>query len=390
VLFKFLKTSFVDPLLEFINDSRAIGVVLLVNTLLSLLVTNVFPGAGFPAFWNIEFNFFHAWHLPHTLLHWINDFLMAFFFFLAGMEIKREMTEGELSSLKKSLLPVFAAIGGMVVPAIIYLLFTKGTPYNIGWGVPTATDIAFSLGIASLAGKKVPVALKIFLTALAIIDDLGAMMVIALFYGGVINIFFLLACAIITGVILLLNKRKTSFGFIHILLGLLLWYCMLNSGVHATFAGVIFAFLIPSGLLRSFEHKLHHPVYFIIMPIFALANTAIVLPAGGLGVLNERMPWGIMLGLFAGKPLGIITACFLLVKNKLAELPNETTWYHLTGAGILAGIGFTMSVFIATLAFNDTGHQDVAKIAVLTSSFFSMVCGYVWFISQKDTGRLKM
>lgn len=310
---------------------------------------------------------------------------MAFFFFIAGMEIKREMVQGELSSLKKSLLPVFAAIGGMIAPAVIFLLCTKGTVYNTGWGVPTATDIAFSLGIASLAGRKVPVALKIFLTALAIIDDLGAILVIALFYGGVINLYFLLACAIITGVIFLLNKRKAAFGVVHILLGLLLWYCMFNSGVHATVAGVIFAFLVPDDMLSWFEHKLHKPVYFIIMPIFALANTAIVFPAGGLSVLNERMSWGIMLGLFAGKPLGIMLACLLLVKNKLAELPNNTNWYHLTGAGILAGIGFTMSIFISTLAFNDVEHQNMAKIAVLAASLFSMICGYLWFMVKKDT-----
>jgi NhaA family Na+:H+ antiporter len=294
------------------------------------------------------------------------------------MEIKREMVEGELSSFKKSMLPVFAAMGGMVAPALLYLAINKGTVYNEGWGIPTATDIAFSLGIASLVGKKVPVSLKIFLTALAIIDDLGAIIIIALFYGAAVKIVYIVACIAIIVLITLLNKRKVKFGFLHALLGISLWYCMFNSGIHATVAGVIFAFLVPKELLKNLEHKFHNLVYFVIMPIFALANTAIVIPENGLSLLNLDLSRGIILGLVIGKPLGIITACFILVKMKLAELPTRTNWYQMIGAGILAGIGFTMSIFIATLAFTNPLFQDTAKIAVLVASFIAMITSYIW------------
>jgi Na+:H+ antiporter, NhaA family len=382
-MFGVLKRKFINPLAEIFGDSRAIGIVLLICTFTSLLVSNLAYGEVYQRFWQTEFEALHQLHLPHTLLHWINDGLMAVFFFLVGMEIKRELVDGELKSIRQSILPIAGALGGMFVPALLFTLFNKGTAFQTGWGIPTATDIAFSLGIASLLGNKVPVGLKIFLTALAIIDDLGAILIIAIFYGSAINYVALIGCVAVIAVILVLNAFSKRFGFVQVILGILLWYFMFNSGIHATVAGVLFAFLVPARLLTTFENKLHHPVYFLVMPVFALANTAIRFPAEGLAVLNGSLPWGIILGLFVGKPLGIFLASFIMVKLRLADLPKNTSFYKMIGAGILAGIGFTMSIFIATLAFTDTTLQDVSKIAVLAASFISMIIGFVWLYKSK-------
>jgi NhaA family Na+:H+ antiporter len=247
---------------------------------------------------------------------WINDGLMAVFFFLAGMEIKREMLAGELASLKKSALPVFGAVGGMIVPALLFTLFNKGTNGMQGWAIPTATDIAFTLGIASLLGSRVPASLKIFITALAIIDDLGAIIVIALFYGAQLEVWYLTGCVVIVFIVLLLNKIKVKPGWLHILLGIMLWYCMFHSGIHATVAGVLFAFLLPASSLQKLELQLHKPVYFIILPLFAMANTAILIPSNGIQFLNTTVSWGILAGLCIGKPLGICAACYFLTRKK--------------------------------------------------------------------------
>jgi NhaA family Na+:H+ antiporter len=373
-----IKNTLVDPLKAFMNDSRSIGLLLLACTVVSLLITNSPDGASWLQFWQTPFHAAEAAHLPHSLIHWINDGFMALFFFVAGMEIKSEMSGGELSSLKKSLLPIFAAVGGMLVPALIYMLFNRGTAYAAGWGIPTATDIAFSLGIASLLGRRVPASLKIFLTALAIIDDLGAIVVIALFYGGAIQWLWLLAVAVLTALLAVLFKKRPQLNTLHIIGGILLWYCMYNTGIHATVAGVLFAFLIPAEQLHHLQRKLHRSVYFILLPAFALANTAIVIPSNAGAALNSTLSWGIMLGLLAGKPIGIVLMCLALVKSGYAELPQGVNWKLLTGAGILAGIGFTMSVFIATLAFDNPAYQDIAKISVLLVSSISMLTGYVW------------
>ena len=316
-------------------------------------------------------------HLPHTLLHWINDGLMAVFFFLVGMEIKREITEGELSSFSQAILPLIGAIGGMIVPALIFLFINKGTPYTNGWGIPMATDIAFSLGIAALLGSRVPLGLKIFLTALAIIDDLGAILAIAIFYSATIHWIYLGISAIILLLLYILMRCKV-FGVFNFLLGILLWYCFYNSGIHATLAGVVFAFFIPIKKLPAIEHKLHTPVNFFIIPIFALANTAIVLPEHITASINTTLSWGIIAGLLIGKPLGIFAASFITVQLKWGTLPAHTSWRHIFGAGLLAGIGFTMSIFIATLAFNNSSTIDIAKISALTGSFFSIILGFVW------------
>ena len=373
------RKNIVDPFLDFIHDSRAVGIILLICTAISLILANTNFASTFFSVINIDVPLptNTTIHLPHTLLHWINDGLMAVFFFLVGMEIKREITKGELSSFSQAILPLVAAIGGMVLPALIFFFINKGTAYTNGWGIPMATDIAFSLGIAALLGSRVPIGLKIFLTALAIIDDLGAILAIAIFYSATIHWLYLVVAAIIILVLYLLMRYKI-FGFFNFLLGILLWYCFYNSGIHATLAGVIFAFFIPVEKLTAIEHKLHTPVNFLIIPIFALANTAILLPGDILGTLSTNLSWGVIAGLCIGKPLGIFAACYLTVQLKWGTLPANTSWRHIIGAGILAGIGFTMSIFIATLAFEDAATIDVAKISALAGSFLSIILGIVW------------
>ncbi len=394
VINKLFRHKIFHPLRKFIQDSRAAGIILLACTAISLLAANWgFWSEGYHNMWSDSFDGTAAHHvhigilsLPNSPLLIINDALMALFFFLAGMEIKRELICGELASIKKSLLPVFGAIGGMLAPALLYALFNKGTDAINGWAIPTATDIAFTLGIASLLGNRVPVALKIFLTALAIIDDLGAILVIAIFYGGQLQIGYLLLCLAAVAMLWLLNRQKIAFGWMHWLAGLVLWYAMFNSGIHATVAGVIFAFMVPANKLEKLELKLHTPIYFIIMPLFALANTAITLPENSLQALSGNISWGIVAGLCIGKPLGICAACYFLVKKKLAVLPTGTNWHKMIGGGLLAGIGFTMSIFISTLAFKGTGTQDIAKISVLIASLIAMVAGYFWL---RDKGMQK-
>lgn len=379
------------PLKAFIRDSRAIGITLIFATAISLLLANIsFTSEWYRHLWHLsidgssEHTFYIGWiNIPNSVVVFINDGLMALFFFLAGMEIKRELVAGELSSLKQSILPVMAAIGGMVVPAILYTQANKGTEYMSGWAVPMATDIAFTLGVASLLGKRVPIALKIFITALAIIDDLGAIVVIALFYGTALKFIYLLLVAIILIILYALQYYKIRFGWYNWVLGLILWYAMYNSGIHATVAGVVFALMIPVQHLHRLEKKMHTPVYFIIMPLFAFANTAILFPENSLRALNSSFSWGIGIGLLIGKPLGICGACYFMIRNKWCNLPTATSWYKLIGASILAGIGFTMSIFIATLAYSDPQTRDIAKVAVLLSSVMAMTLGYIWLAQGK-------
>lgn len=375
----FLRRQFFNYFQEFLHDSRAIGVLLFACTVISLVLANLPFGEAYAALFSYEFHVFETLHLPHSFLHWINDGLMAIFFFLVGMEIKRELTVGELSSVKRAILPIAAAIGGMIIPALFYLIFNHGSQYEGGWGIPMATDIAFSLGVASMLGSRVPVNLKIFLTALAIIDDLGAILVIALFYGEGVNAFFLLGGALIIGVIWILNRKNIPFGKYHLLLGIVLWYFVFNSGIHATIAGVLFAFMVPQHMLSELEHKLHNYVNFGILPLFALANTAIVIQLTMINELAGILSMGIMVGLFLGKPVGVLLASWVMVKTKVAELPRGVNWKHMTGAGILAGIGFTMSIFITCLAFTDTATQDLGKIAILLAAILSILAAVIWF-----------
>lgn len=383
------------PLQRFIGNSRSVGIVLLGCTALSLLLSNTgFWQEGYRGFWTEGFDGTGNHHgiggglsLPNSPLLLINDGLMSIFFFLAGMEIKRELLTGELASLKKSALPVFAAMGGMLAPAILFSLFNKGTVYMDGWAIPTATDIAFTLGVASLLGQRIPVGLKIFLTALAIIDDLGAIVVIALFYGGQLHPWYLLGAVVLLLVLGILLKQKIRFGWLQWIIGLLLWYCMYHSGIHATVAGVLFALLVPAKELSRLELSFHHPVNFLIMPVFALANTAMLLPAAGWHTLGSTLSWGILAGLCIGKPLGICTVSYFFARKKIVTFPAGVNTYKMTGAGILAGIGFTMSIFISTLAFADTSQQDAAKLSVLLASLVAMVAGYLWlrFEPKKTT-----
>jgi NhaA family Na+:H+ antiporter len=371
------RKTILTPLQKIINDSRSVGIILFCCTIISLTLSNMANGEGYLQIWNHEFHYPALIHLPHSILAWINDGLMASFFFMVGMEIKREIIDGELSSVRNAILPVAAALGGMLVPALIYTLLNNGTSFSHGWGIPMATDIAFSLGIASLLGKRVPASLKIFLTALAIIDDLGAILVIAIFYSGSVQTYYLLAALCITAILFAMLAFKVRFGWWNFLMGLVLWYCIHNSGIHATIGGVIFAFSIPKNNLERLERFLHIPVNFMVLPIFALANTAILLPSDLMGVVNTGLSWGIILGLVIGKPLGIVLASYLLVKMKWGDLPQGVSWTQLTGVGMLAGIGFTMSIFIAFLAFEENLFQDVARIGVLLGSAISMVAGYL-------------
>lgn len=389
-MIRFVRKRIFIPIGKFIHDSRSVGVTLLACTALSLLLSNWgFWSDAYINFWTASFNgtASHTFNygilsLPNSIELIVNDGFMAIFFFLVGMEIKREVVIGELSTLQKSALPVFCAIGGMLVPAMIYSFINRGTNELHGWAIPTATDIAFTLGVASLLGNRIPVSLKIFLTALAIIDDLIAILVIAFFYGGHLSFTYLLGCLFLVGLLWVLTKRKVKFGIFHWIIGLILWYCMFHSGIHATIAGVIFAFMVPKEKLNQLEMALHSPVHFFIMPLFALANTALIIPADSLSIFSSKISWGIMIGLCLGKPLGIFLAAYFMVTKKLAELPRGVNWHKLIGAGLLAGIGFTMSIFITMLAFSDATHRDIGKISVLIASLFAMIFSAIWFISE--------
>jgi Na+:H+ antiporter, NhaA family len=369
----------INPLRFFINDSRATGVILILCTICSLLLTNLSNANWYKDFWTASISFMSSLNLPVSIAKWVNDFLMSFFFLLAGMEIKREIVKGELSTFKTAVLPFGAALGGMVVPALIFLLFNSNTPYIHGWGIPTATDIAFSIGVASLFGKRVPVQLKILLMALAIIDDLGAIAVIAIFYGGHIQYLLLIINSILYLLLWTCNYFKVQFGWIQILVSLALWYSLLNSGIEGSITGVLVAFALPVNMLSKIEKVIHQPVNFIIIPMFALANTAIAVHGNILQSLGTSISMGVMVGLVIGKPIGIFLFSKLLVFFKVARLPHQINWKQLLGMGTLAGIGFTMSIFTTGLAFKDSINQDIAKIAILVSVLSSLIVSWIYF-----------
>lgn len=368
-------------LANFVNDSRSVGILLLICTAASIIITNIpVIGIGYENFWGINIPSLDSINLPHSPLHIINDLLMVLFFFSVGMEIKREVVAGELSSPSRMTLPLVAALFGVAVPAIIFMVINKGTPYTNGWAIPAATDIAFSLGVLSLLGKAVPHSMKIFLTALAIIDDLCAILIIAFFYGSAPQFKWLLGVLIVIAVILLSIKYlpKSVSKIVFALGGITMWYFMFRSGIHATFAGVILAILMPTNKIAKYEHKLHIPISFFIIPLFALANTSIFINASAISNLMTELSLGIIFGLFLGKPLGIALSVFLMIKARIIKLPNRPSWNIFVGVGILAGIGFTMSIFVSMLAFDDKAMQDTAKLAVLIASTLSMVVGYLW------------
>ncbi|MGN6510766.1 MAG: Na+/H+ antiporter NhaA [Chitinophaga sp.] len=391
-----LRTRVISPIFQFLKDSRAVGIVLIVCTAVSLIIANspwqepyisFFTGLFDPA--GGHHYDFHGLHLPNSWLLWINDGFMALFFFLVGMEIKRELTTGELASIRKSMLPVLAAVGGMLAPALIYTIFNGKSAFSHGWGIPMATDIAFSLGILSLLGNRVPLSLKIFLTALAIIDDLGAILTIAIFYTAELHTMYLYAGAGIFALLLLLNFLKVKRLLFYFIPGILLWYCVFNSGIHATIAGVLLAFCMPLDKIDSLEHNLHDPVNFLIMPIFALANTAIVFPADMLSAFSHSISFGVMAGLVLGKPLGIFLFSYFAVKLKLASMPAHTSWKQLWGVGMIAGVGFTMSIFIATLAFNEAEMQVVSIMSIIAASVTAAIAGFI-FLRSLSAGQNKI
>lgn len=369
---------------EFFNSEKSSGIVLIISTVVSLLLANFFIGENYLSFWNQKVDFsIGSVNLNLSIEHWINDGLMTIFFLMVGLEIERELYAGELSGIKNASLPVIAAIGGMAIPALLHFAFNAGTATQSGFGIPMATDIAFAIGVLSLAGKRVPLALKIFLTALAIIDDLGAIMIIAFFYTSELQTTYLLIALGIFAVLLVLNRLKVQQLVWYISGGIIMWYCMLQSGVHATITGVLVAFAIPFGngteqsISYRLQHWLHKPVAFIIVPLFAFANTGIIFSGSLSDILVTNNSLGIITGLVIGKPIGILLLCFIAIKLKMAKLPEGVNWFQLFGAGVLAGIGFTMSIFITLLAFEDTAIIQHSKIAILLSSLVAGVIGFL-------------
>ena len=366
---------------HFFDSEKSSGIILIICTLISLLIANSAFGSGYAAIWSSQF-------AGMTIEHWVNDGLMAIFFLLIGLELERELYNGELSSFKNALLPLVAALGGIVCPALIHYAFNANTETQAGIGIPMATDIAFALGVLALLGTRIPLSLKIFLAALAVIDDLGAIIVIAIFYTAKINSFYLVAAVLVFATLILLNRVFRIMMLTPYLIGgALLWFCMLKSGIHATIAGVLLAFAIPFSAKADdekspshrLEHILHKPVAFLILPIFALVNTGIIISSDWAQSLTTSNSLGIMAGLIIGKPLGIIVFCFIAVSLGICRLPAELNWKHIFGAGLLGGIGFTMSIFITNLAF--PGNPDVitaSKIAVFLASLAAGLIGFFW------------
>ena len=370
----------------FFKLESASGLLLLISAIIALIISNSnYSSIYFDTLESYFFIGINNFGIKLSLLHWINDALMAVFFFFVTLEIKREFVNGELSSTKQALLPIIAAIGGMLVPALIYIYINFQNPDSLnGWAIPSATDIAFSLGVLSLLGSRVPISLKVFLTALAIIDDLGAIIIIAFFYTGDLNINYL-ALLLITFIFLIfLNKFKVKKFLPYLLFGLVLWFFTHESGIHATISGVLLATVIPHrdkekdfSLLSKIEHSISPYVAFGIMPLFAFANAGVSLGGVSLSSLLQPVPLGILLGLFLGKQFGVFLFSYVSIKLKIAQMPNNANWLNFYGVGILAGIGFTMSLFIGNLAFiENTQYVDGVKIGVLSGSLLSTIFGY--------------
>ena len=373
---------------DFFRSGQIGGVLLLCCVAVSLFIANSSYGPAFSAVLATDFGFTYGTAVySFTVSAWINDALMAVFFLLVGLEIKREMVEGELSSIKKASLPVVAALGGMLVPAFLYFLFNKSEATASGWGIPMATDIAFALAIISMLGKSVPTSLKIFLAALAIVDDLGAILVIAVFYTNEVHFDYLLMAGGIVAVLLVFNFFNIKPLYFYLIPGIFLWYFIHHSGIHATIAGVLLALTIPTNKtniaspLEKLEHLLNGPVNYFIMPIFALANTNITFQKEMISGLVSPLGLGIIIGLFVGKTVGVTLFSWLAVKFKLGSLPSGSGWKHIMGLGMLAGIGFTMSIFISLLSFSDALHITEAKFAILCASVISGLGGFIFLKS---------
>ena len=386
------------PFIWFFKLEAASGLVLLFSAIIALYLSNsTFSETYFNILKIYFFIGIDQFGLKLTVLHWINDVLMVIFFFLVTLEIKREFIQGELSNRKQALLPFIAAIGGMLVPALIYIFININSPETLnGWAIPTATDIAFSLGVLSLLGKRVPLSLKVFLTALAIIDDLGAILIIAFFYSSKLNFIYLILIFLTFILLIVLNKLGIKKFIPYLFFGLFLWFFTHESGIHSTISGVLLALTIPHrkeqndySLLLKVEHLIAPYVAFIIMPLFALANAGVSLEGLKFNSLFSVVPLGILLGLFLGKQIGVFLFSFISIKLKITEMPNNANWLNFYGVGILTGIGFTMSLFVGNLAFvENTEYMDGVKIGVLTGSLLSTIVGYfLLLITRKSKNK---
>ena len=366
---------------SFFESERSSSLLLIGCTLLSVLLANSAMGNAYVHFW-------HQDVFGMSLEHWVNDGLMAIFFLMIGLELERELYSGELSSVKKALLPAIAATGGVIVPALIHLFFNAGTNTQAGIAIPMATDIAFALGIIALLGSRIPASLKVFLVALAVIDDLIAVIIIAVFYTADLNLLYLAAALSTFAFLLFCNLKLRIMSLpLYLIGGVLMWVFMLKSGVHATIAGVLLAFAIPYSAKSEDSHSpshklenfLHKPVAFIILPIFALANTGVILSADWASQFLQTNSLGIMTGLILGKPLGIYLSSYLAVSHRVCQLPEGLNWNHIFGVGLVAGIGFTMSIFITNLAFPaQTDLINASKIAIFSASLIAGTLGYLW------------
>ena len=377
---------------DFVDSEKLAGLLLLLCTIFSISVANSYYAEAYNHLWQTIL-------LGNTVLYWINEGLMAIFFLLIGLELEREIYNGELSTFKQAILPAAGALGGMVVPASIYLIFNFNTQWQSGAGIPMATDIAFALAMLSLLGNRVPLSLKIFLTALAVVDDLGAIIVIAFFYTPHFNWMYAMGALLVWLLLFILNRCSINNLIPYLLGGILLWYCFLHSGIHASIAGVVLAFVLPSGngsVLSSayiLQKRLHTPVALFILPIFALANTAIQIPSHLLSIFTQPYAIGIGLGLLVGKVLGIFIFCYAVVKLGLAKLPPGIRLKHIAAIAFFGGVGFTMSIFIAMLAFNDVGTINNAKLVIVTASAISGMLGYFFLkrsIKKSKTVKIKV
>jgi NhaA family Na+:H+ antiporter len=371
---------------NFLSSGMAGGVLLMACVIISLLIANSPLGPGFEDFLEVQLG--PAPFLRYSLLMWVNDGLMAIFFLLVGLEIKRELVEGELSNPQKAALPILAAVGGAIVPALIYSALNGGTASAAGWGIPMATDIAFALAIITLLGKRVPPSLKIFLAALAIVDDLLAILVIAIFYTAELHFTYLLYAGALVVLLFVFNRMGLKKLYFYLIPGAFIWYFIHHSGIHATIAGVLVAMTLPTtpdateSPLEKLEHALLQPVNFFIMPLFALVNTNIAFESEMIHGILSPLGLGIILGLLLGKPIGITLISALAVKLRIAKLPEGAGWNHLVGVGLVAGIGFTMSVFIALLSFKDnTLLQSEAKFSILLASLIAGVGGSIYLVN---------
>jgi NhaA family Na+:H+ antiporter len=366
---------------NFVDSEKSSGILLIACTAISLLITNSSLGPDYVNGWQARVG-------GLSLEHWINDALMAIFFLLIGLELERELYNGELSNVRNALLPTCAALGGLAVPALIHFSLNAGSPTQAGIGIPMATDIAFALGVLALLGTRVPPSLKVFVVAFAVIDDLSAIVVIAVFYTAQLSVGYLVAALAVWALLVGLRRLFRVMSLAAYLLGgALMWFLMLKSGVHATVAGVMLAFAIPfsakaddeASPSHRLEHTLHKPVAFIILPIFALANTAIFVGADWMQELSSSNSLGITVGLIVGKPLGVSLLCLAAVASGICRLPPDLSWRHIIGAGILGGIGFTMSIFIANLAFaGDAENVNASRMAILLASLTAGIIGFLW------------